>query len=131
MPRPRKPWNADSSAKMFPELHGLPVEPPKPLAGTVTQGSSTSDYDMRARVLSRWRSQHPEFFEVVIVSAAEAYVSSLRCDHLGTGAYLFWLASAREAADFGRLLRDRVEFTIALEFAVEKTQPALAPTDKP
>lgn len=40
MPARKKPWNADSSKTMFPELHNLQVEPPKPLAGTVTQGSS-------------------------------------------------------------------------------------------
>lgn len=39
----KKHWNADSSRAMFPELHGLPVEPPKPLAGTIEPGSSTPD----------------------------------------------------------------------------------------
>jgi hypothetical protein len=80
--------------------------------------------------VARYQARHPSHFDVVIASACEARLDSLRCECLGVAAFRLLRSPSGDGERFERLISERLPATVFVEHGVESAQLPPAPADR-
>jgi hypothetical protein len=79
--------------------------------------------------VDRYRRSHPSMFDTVLWSAAEAELSSLRCEPLGVAAFSLVRTPQGDGKRFEALISERLPLTVFVQHGVEIPQPSPMPTE--